>query len=351
MIKTGGYVSARLVLGAICGAAPGLFMLIIGMAYWLALGIWTGLVARFVPTMGTYIAIAAAGLRRPRRARAAQGVAMLGFALVYQQVENVTLEPRSRRRRRGRASCGVLRSGDVRGGALRRRGSVRGGAGGGPTARALRDLLAQVRAGAGARGSAAGERRVDSRMSPTPPAARVTGARACGRRRPRGRAKPTVCSARCASGSPGRPLLAWRVAAPAARRALDSPSSASCASWASASRAAASSCLAPMAYAGCLVELAGDSQPCPRGREPALEVSDALDDLRLAGREDRDLPVGGPEVGPGGVEGRLEPRRSAVRRLRRRSSRSTRLCLPPPAGPRATVGRGRAPRSRGPGGP
>jgi predicted PurR-regulated permease PerM len=94
VIKTGGYVSARLVLAAICGGLSSLFMLIIGMPYWLALGIWTGLVAQFVPTIGTYIAIALpvfVGLVGPEPW---QGVALLAFALVYQQIENVTIEPR-----------------------------------------------------------------------------------------------------------------------------------------------------------------------------------------------------------------------------------------------------------------
>ena len=94
VIKTGGYVSARLVLAAICGSFSSLFMLIIGMDYWLALGIWTGLVAQFVPTIGTYIAIALpvfVGLVGPDPW---QGLALLAFALVYQQIENVTIEPR-----------------------------------------------------------------------------------------------------------------------------------------------------------------------------------------------------------------------------------------------------------------
>jgi predicted PurR-regulated permease PerM len=94
VIKTGGYVSARLVLAAICGGLSSLFMLIIGMEYWLALGIWTGLVAQFVPTVGTYIAIALpvfVGLAGPEPW---QGLALLAFALVYQQIENVTIEPR-----------------------------------------------------------------------------------------------------------------------------------------------------------------------------------------------------------------------------------------------------------------
>lgn len=92
--KTGGYVSARLVLAAISGGTAALFMLIIGMEYWLALGIWTGLVAQFVPTVGTYIASALPVMIGLIGDRPWQGLAMLGFALVYQQIENVTLEPR-----------------------------------------------------------------------------------------------------------------------------------------------------------------------------------------------------------------------------------------------------------------
>lgn len=94
VLKTGGYVSARLVLAAISGSTAALFMLIIGMDYWLALGIWTGLVAQFVPTVGTYIASALPVLVGLIGGQPWQGLAMLGFALVYQQIENVTLEPR-----------------------------------------------------------------------------------------------------------------------------------------------------------------------------------------------------------------------------------------------------------------
>ena len=94
VVQTGGYVSARLVLAAICGGLSSLFIYIIGMDYWLALGLWTGLVAQFVPTIGTYIAIALrvfVGLVGPEPW---QGVALLAFALVYQQNRDVTIEPR-----------------------------------------------------------------------------------------------------------------------------------------------------------------------------------------------------------------------------------------------------------------
>ena len=58
MEKTGGYVAARVILATINAATTALFLFIIGMPYWLILGIWTGVVAQFVPTIGTYIAIA-----------------------------------------------------------------------------------------------------------------------------------------------------------------------------------------------------------------------------------------------------------------------------------------------------
>jgi predicted PurR-regulated permease PerM len=57
VIKTGSYLSARVVLAAICGTTTALFLLVIEIPYWLALGTWTGVVAQFVPTIGTYVAI------------------------------------------------------------------------------------------------------------------------------------------------------------------------------------------------------------------------------------------------------------------------------------------------------
>ena len=91
--KTGGYVSARIVLATICGSLSGIFFLIIGLPYWLALGIWTGVVAQFVPTIGTYIAIAFPVLIGLLSPRPITGVLALAFALVYQQIENLTIEP------------------------------------------------------------------------------------------------------------------------------------------------------------------------------------------------------------------------------------------------------------------
>jgi predicted PurR-regulated permease PerM len=91
--KTGGYVAARVVLATINGATTALFLLIIGMPYWLVLGIWTGLVAQFVPTIGTYISIILPVMVGLLGDMPIQGVLALAWGIVYQQVENLTLEP------------------------------------------------------------------------------------------------------------------------------------------------------------------------------------------------------------------------------------------------------------------
>lgn len=92
--KTGGYVGARVVLAFINGATSALVFFIIGMPSWLALGIWTGVVAQFVPTIGTYIAIALPVIVGLLSDRPAIGIIALVWAVLYQQVENLTLEPR-----------------------------------------------------------------------------------------------------------------------------------------------------------------------------------------------------------------------------------------------------------------
>jgi predicted PurR-regulated permease PerM len=92
--KTGGYVLARAVLAGINSITTGIVFAIIGMPYWLPLALWTGIVAQFVPTIGTYISIAlpvVVGLLSPNPWI---GVVALVWAIVYQQVENLTIEPR-----------------------------------------------------------------------------------------------------------------------------------------------------------------------------------------------------------------------------------------------------------------
>jgi len=92
--KVGGYVAARVLLAAINGSTTALVFYFIGMPSWLALGVWVGIVAQFVPTIGTYIAVvfpAIVGFLSPNPWI---GVMALAWALIYQQVENLTIEPK-----------------------------------------------------------------------------------------------------------------------------------------------------------------------------------------------------------------------------------------------------------------
>ena len=92
--KTGSYMGARVILATINSATSAVVFAIIGMPYWLPLALWTGIVAQFVPTIGTYISIilpVVVGLVSPNPW---VGVIALAWAVAYQQVENLTIEPR-----------------------------------------------------------------------------------------------------------------------------------------------------------------------------------------------------------------------------------------------------------------
>ncbi|MEV4835709.1 AI-2E family transporter [Nonomuraea sp. NPDC049486] len=94
LAKTGGYVAARVILSLINSTASTIVFLALGMPSWLALGVWTGVVAQFVPTIGTYIAIALPVVVGLVSDRPWIGLAALAWGILYQQVENLTLEPR-----------------------------------------------------------------------------------------------------------------------------------------------------------------------------------------------------------------------------------------------------------------
>lgn len=92
--KTGGYVGARVVLGTINAVTSGVVFAAIGLPYWLPLALWTGVVAQFVPTIGTYIAIVLPVLVGLLSPHPWIGLVALAWALLYQQVENLTIEPK-----------------------------------------------------------------------------------------------------------------------------------------------------------------------------------------------------------------------------------------------------------------
>jgi predicted PurR-regulated permease PerM len=93
-IKVGGYIAARVVLASINSVASGIFFAVIGLPYWLPLALWTGIVAQFIPNVGTYISIALPTIVGLTSGDPMLGVYVLAYGIAYQQVENLTLEPR-----------------------------------------------------------------------------------------------------------------------------------------------------------------------------------------------------------------------------------------------------------------
>ena len=92
--KTGDYVGARVLLALLSTVCTGVVFALIGMPYWLPLAMWTGVVAQFVPTIGTYIAITLPVLVGLLSPTPWLGVIALAWGMLYQQIENLTIEPR-----------------------------------------------------------------------------------------------------------------------------------------------------------------------------------------------------------------------------------------------------------------
>jgi predicted PurR-regulated permease PerM len=92
--KTGGYLYSRGLLALINGGLMFLTLKLVGVPYALPLSLFVGVVAEFIPIVGTYIAgavpvVVALGAVSPLAA-----VIVLAEVLVYQQVENYVLSPR-----------------------------------------------------------------------------------------------------------------------------------------------------------------------------------------------------------------------------------------------------------------
>lgn len=91
--KTGGYLYSRLLLATVSGAISWIVFSIIGVPSPLALALWLGIVSQFVPVIGTYIGgalpLVIALLDQP-----ANSLWVLGFLVLYQQLENYLLAPR-----------------------------------------------------------------------------------------------------------------------------------------------------------------------------------------------------------------------------------------------------------------
>jgi predicted PurR-regulated permease PerM len=91
--KTGAYLYSRLLLAAASGLATFIVLSVLGVDFALPLAVWMGLVSQFIPTIGTYIAMALP-LLVAVVASPFDALILLIFFVLYQQIENYVLSPR-----------------------------------------------------------------------------------------------------------------------------------------------------------------------------------------------------------------------------------------------------------------
>jgi predicted PurR-regulated permease PerM len=91
--KTGGYIYSRGLLALLSAVTTTIVLELAGVPYALALGLWTGLISQFIPTVGTYLAgglpVFVALIDDPQEA-----LIVLIFMVAYQQVENYVFAPK-----------------------------------------------------------------------------------------------------------------------------------------------------------------------------------------------------------------------------------------------------------------
>lgn len=89
-----GFLFSRTILAAINAACIAVFMVIIQVPYWLPLALFCGITSQFVPTLGTYIGGALPVLFAWGSNGIGYAVALLVYIVVYQQIENLILQPK-----------------------------------------------------------------------------------------------------------------------------------------------------------------------------------------------------------------------------------------------------------------
>jgi predicted PurR-regulated permease PerM len=90
--KTAGFLYSRVLLALASGAAHAVVFAIAGIPYSITLGLFVGIVGQFIPTVGTYIGAALPALVA-LSVSPSKALVVIGFALIYQQVENYVLTP------------------------------------------------------------------------------------------------------------------------------------------------------------------------------------------------------------------------------------------------------------------
>lgn len=94
--QTGGYFYSRILLMLINGSGFFFTMVLVGMPVLVALpvAIFAGFVSEFIPAVGTYIGGAVPVLLALAFQGVVQGLVVLAYVLIYQQVENYWLSPK-----------------------------------------------------------------------------------------------------------------------------------------------------------------------------------------------------------------------------------------------------------------
>ncbi len=91
--KTGGWLYSRLLLAVLASSVAWVAFSIMGLPSPLALALWLGLISQFIPAIGTYLAgalpLVVALVNNPITA-----LWVVGFIIVYQQLENYLLSPK-----------------------------------------------------------------------------------------------------------------------------------------------------------------------------------------------------------------------------------------------------------------
>lgn len=91
--KMGGYLYVRLILAGLTSITAFIVMTLVKIPFALPLALWMGVVAQFIPVIGTYIAVTVpllvAVLENPWSA-----LVLLVYVIIYQQIENYIISPK-----------------------------------------------------------------------------------------------------------------------------------------------------------------------------------------------------------------------------------------------------------------
>ncbi|GAB4085238.1 hypothetical protein GCM10028784_18680 [Myceligenerans cantabricum] len=92
--KISDFITSRIVLAALSSVFTTVFLMILGTPYAVPLGVFTGVVSQFVPTIGTYIGGALPVAVSLTSQGLPQALGVLAFVIGYQQLENLYFAPK-----------------------------------------------------------------------------------------------------------------------------------------------------------------------------------------------------------------------------------------------------------------